>query len=75
MVPNLGVLLVASVFNQPIGKQYGKQGHAIPNTRPSSGITNHNPDAASSDRSKPPRAGGLLRMSFRLSAQLDNSAL
>jgi hypothetical protein len=30
IVPNLGVLLVTSVFNQSFGKQYGKQGHRNP---------------------------------------------
>jgi hypothetical protein len=39
---------------------------AIPNTGPSSGITNHDPDTASSDRPIPAAAlaGGLLCLSF-----------
>jgi hypothetical protein len=69
IVPNLGVLLVASVFNQPFGKQYGKQGHASQSPTPGRRavsqtmiLTRH----PATDRSRPPRAGRLLCTSFRL---------
>jgi hypothetical protein len=69
IVPNLGVPLVASVFNQPFGKHDGKQGHAslsaTPGPRAASQmmiLTRH----PATVRSQPPRAGGLLCMSLTL---------
>jgi hypothetical protein len=41
---------------QPEARSKRSKDIAIPNTRPSSGITNHDPDAASSDRSIPAAA-------------------
>jgi hypothetical protein len=58
-----------SVASISIRKEEARTCIAIPNTRPSSGITNHNPDAASSDRPIP--AAARCRIAARvLSARL-----